>query len=185
MGWSSCWDWGAYYLNLWPFPSWIMGLLTAWPVALASAAGWVIPFNQWRAYGEVNAKDGAIFAVFFLFGPFWAAYFYFYHSLLLAPLSGLVMIFATAGLLATLQTWSKRRGQTIIPAWVWALVFAPAGLALTWLQGGSLFQMWLTGGMMAILIVALARRRLHVTFWGLVGLCLALLLLLGLLRLNL
>ena len=97
----------GHYLGVAVRPVWINCLAAAWPVILGAAAAQQIPFNQWRAFGRVWLADGAIFAIFFLFGPLLAGFFFEYHSWLINPLTGIPLI--TLGLIcvAVLSRWPR------------------------------------------------------------------------------
>lgn len=85
----------AYYLGIRSFSPWLYWLhyaAVAWPIILAGAAAKQIPFNLWRAYGRLHISDGAIFSIFFLFGPILSIFFYYSYSWLTNPLTGIPII---------------------------------------------------------------------------------------------
>lgn len=98
----------AHFLCLALADAWPRFILAAWPVILAAAAAQQIPFNQWRAYGRLRFSDGAIFLVFYLFGPVWAVYFYLFHSWLVNPLTGIPIVAIAAIFIAVLSARQHR-----------------------------------------------------------------------------
>jgi hypothetical protein len=98
----------AHFLGMALASAWPRFILSAWPVILGAAAAQQIPFTQWRAYGRLRFSDGAIFLVFYLFGPAWAIYFYLFYSWLVNPLTGIPIVIVVAIFIAIL---SARQNQ--------------------------------------------------------------------------
>ena len=160
----------GYYLNLGASPRWLEGLTAAWPVILGYAAARQVPFNLWRAFGNLRFTegDGALLAAFALFGPLWGAFFYAFSSMLLSAPVGPTLILSAIGGLAGLTVWQRRAGKAVIPAPIWALIF---GIVLVLQQAtttGGVFNTTVFGGL--VVVVLLARERIKATLVGGMGL---------------
>jgi hypothetical protein len=151
---------------------------------ISYAAARQTPLNLWRAFGDLRLRDGGVFFIFVGFGPLWAFFFLNYYPWLLASY-GVALILAALGFLAALTSWQKRRsGSSVIPAHIWALIWAGVILPYTAVTT-TLFAATLLAGVMAILIVLLAYDRIQGTFWGVLAALSAGVLLLWLLNWNL
>lgn len=114
----------VFYVDLWPIPRLLAGLAALWPLILGLAAARQVPINLWGAFKQLRLKDGAIFFVFFLFGPAWALFFHASHPMLLSRHLGPIILLGAIGSLAALTLWQqKRSGSSIIPASIWATIF--------------------------------------------------------------
>jgi hypothetical protein len=102
----------GYYLKIKAPPSWVIGLAASFPLVLGYAAADQAPFNQWRAYGRLRFRDGAVFTPAFLFGPIWGIFFFEYHELLLSPIVGIPILFFAIVLATTIlyfQRWKDEK----------------------------------------------------------------------------
>jgi hypothetical protein len=102
----------GYYLSLDPALRWLEGLAAAWPLVLGYAAARQVPFNLWRAFGQLRftRADVAPTLAFVLFGPMWAAFFFASYPWLLLPPIGLALILCAFILLAAITArWERKR----------------------------------------------------------------------------
>lgn len=80
-----------YYLNL-ESTIWIEIAAVTLGLVLGNMAARVVPYNLWRAYGQLTLKDGGIFFLVALLGPMWGVFFFEYYSILLTPILGTLVI---------------------------------------------------------------------------------------------
>jgi hypothetical protein len=59
---------------------------------LGNMSARVVPHNLWRAYKRLRLSDGAIFFVVALLGPLWGLFFLEFHSVLLTPFLGSLIV---------------------------------------------------------------------------------------------
>ncbi len=156
----------GYYLGLGRLASWLSGLAAAWPVILAYAGARQAPVNQWRAFGALRLADGAVFSVFVLFGPLWGLFFYAYYPLLLSPAIGITLILVDLGVLAALSAWQRRRGNAVIPAYVWAALWGSVLVLYQASAGGTLFTTTVSATIVITVAVLMAQERIHITLGG-------------------
>lgn len=74
-------------------------------VLLGIMAARVVPYNLWRAYGRLTLRDGWIIFSVALLGPFWGAFFLYYHPLLLSPTWGTVVILIALTITVLVIRW--------------------------------------------------------------------------------
>jgi hypothetical protein len=162
----------GFYLGLGLVPRWLEGLVAAWPVLLGYAAARQAPFSLWRAFGNLRFTegDGAILAVFALFGPLWGAFFFAFYPWLLSVPVGPMLILVAIGLLAGLTLWQHRVGKATIPAYVWALMFGTVLVLQQAATTGGVFNTTVLGGVIVTVVVLLARERIRITLIGGIGL---------------
>ncbi len=111
-----------YYLRIQP-AVWIEVIEMLIPLLIGYAGAQLVPHNLWRAYGRLHLKDGGIFFVFAVLGPFWAWFFFEFYDVLIAQGIGIIILLLSASMLAAvmaIQYW--RKGNTIIPI-LWWIVF--------------------------------------------------------------
>jgi hypothetical protein len=65
----------------------------------------------WLAYKRLALRDGGIFFVVALMGPFWGLFFLEYYSLLLAPVTGWIIILLA--LIGVIWIARKLKRQTL------------------------------------------------------------------------
>jgi len=99
-----------YYLNL-ENTVWIEIAAVTLGLILGNMAARVVPYNLWRAYGQLTLKDGGIFFIVALLGPMWGVYFFEYYSILLTPILGTLVILL-AFTLAVVITTRQARNRT-------------------------------------------------------------------------
>ncbi|HSJ86995.1 MAG TPA: hypothetical protein VK909_07270 [Anaerolineales bacterium] len=80
-----------YYLGFQP-AVWLEIFGASVSLILSHMAARVVPHNLWLAYKRLALRDGGIFFVVALMGPFWGLFFLEYYSLLLAPVTGWIII---------------------------------------------------------------------------------------------
>jgi transcriptional regulator with XRE-family HTH domain len=100
----------GYNLGIPPL-KWAEWLVILPPLGLAYASARLVPYNILRAFQDLRLAHGAIFFIFAFFGPFWGAFFYWYHSLLLQRTLGLAFFLLAATILAAWSTIQTRRGR--------------------------------------------------------------------------
>jgi len=83
---------------------WQQFMLMGFPLLMGYISAQVVPSNLWRAYGRLWFSDGAIFFVFILLGPLWGWFFFEFHSILVSPTTGIIVILAAITLLVSLIT---------------------------------------------------------------------------------
>ena len=83
-----------HYLHL-ESSAWIELLAATTGLILGTMGARVVPHNLWRAFGRLTWADGAIFFVVALMGPLWAFFFLEFHTVLLNPVTG-VLVFLMA-----------------------------------------------------------------------------------------
>ncbi len=87
---------------------WIEWALMLMPLGMGYVGAREIPYSLWRAYGRLRLRDGGIFFIFILLGPFWG-FFLVQYSLLLTTSSGLFIILLAITLLAGGMAWQARQ----------------------------------------------------------------------------
>ena len=80
-----------YYLGFQP-AVWLEILAASVSVILSNMAARVVPHNLWLAYKRLALRDGGIFFVVALMGPFWGLFFLEYYFLLLVPVVAWIII---------------------------------------------------------------------------------------------
>ncbi|MGQ0602696.1 MAG: helix-turn-helix domain-containing protein [Anaerolineales bacterium] len=100
----------AYYFELGHWPRWGERVLAAMPVILGYAAARQIPFNLWRAYGQLHINWRMLIPslAFVLVAPVWVIFFYFSHAWLLHPLGGPLLLMVS---LLLFTGWNARRDR--------------------------------------------------------------------------
>ncbi|MFZ5880998.1 MAG: helix-turn-helix domain-containing protein [Chloroflexota bacterium] len=101
----------GYNLGI-PSMKWAEWLAVLPPLGLAYAGARLVPYNILRAFQDLKLSHGAIFFVFILLGPLWAAFFYAYSSLLTQRTVGLAFFLLAVTLLAAWSVYQARRGRT-------------------------------------------------------------------------
>jgi transcriptional regulator with XRE-family HTH domain len=171
----------AFHVGLSPLPPLLEAALAAVLVSGSYAAARQAPINNLSPDGTLRFVEGdlAIVVAFAVFGPLFGALVYLAHPWLLADL-GLLLILVAVGLLAALMLWHKRRGEDVLPAYVWAAIFGTM-LVMYQLQAGQgWFSSALTTGFVVAVVILFARGRFYLTLGGGLG---ALVVLAGLLLL--
>ena len=104
---------------------WHQFILMGFPLLMGYISAQVVPYNLWRAYGRLWFSDGAVFFVFILLGPLWGWFFFEFHSLLISPTTGIIVILAAITLLVSLITLQyQRKGNTTIPVQWWIILYS-------------------------------------------------------------
>jgi hypothetical protein len=112
-----------YFLQV-RLSTWNQFMLVDFPLVMGYISSQVVPYNLWRAYGRLRFSDGAIFFVFTLLGPLWGWFFFEFHSLLVSPTTGVIIILAAITLLVSLMTLQyQRKGNTVIPVHWWIILY--------------------------------------------------------------
>lgn len=156
----------GYYFRLGLLPLWLVGLAATWPVIVGYAAARQVPFNHWRAFGALRFKDGAVFLVSVLFGPFWGGIFFTYHAQLLSHQSGIPIILSSIGILAALTTWQRRRVNPVIRPYIWAVIFGVLLTLSLLAAGASLFRIAAPTAIWIMVVVLMAQKRIQITLFG-------------------
>lgn len=76
---------------------------------LGNMSARVVPHNLWRAYKRLHFADGAIFFVVALIGPLWGLFFLEFHSVLLTPWLGSMVILLAFTLFVIIAVRQSRR----------------------------------------------------------------------------
>ena len=84
------------------------------PVILGYASARLVPYNLLLAYKQLNLKDGAIFFVFFLFGPAWGYFFLEVYDILLTQTIGAFLFLFAMTIVAGHIAWQNHRKDKII-----------------------------------------------------------------------
>ena len=105
-----------YYLDL-GSSIWLEILAVTLGLILGNMGARVIPHNLWLAYRRLHIADGAIFFVVALLGPLWGVFFQKYHSIILTPLLGsmIILIALTIFIIITTQQFKKTQRGTDQP----------------------------------------------------------------------
>ena len=88
---------------------WVEGIKILIPIVISYLGAQLIPYNLWRAYKRLDLRDGGIFFVFVLLGPFWAWFFLEFYKILISPILGAVIILTAVTILVIQQTRKVRR----------------------------------------------------------------------------
>lgn len=80
-----------YYLDF-ESSRWLEFTAVTLGLILGNTSARVVPHNLWLAYKRLHLADGAIFFVAALLGPLWGLFFLQYHSILLTPFVGSMII---------------------------------------------------------------------------------------------
>jgi len=80
----------------------------ALPVFLGSASARLVPYNLLIAYKRLSLGDGAIFFVFFLFGPAWAYFFLESYDVLLTQALGAFVFLLAITIIVGQAVWQSR-----------------------------------------------------------------------------
>lgn len=83
--------------------TWVDGIKIIIPITVSYLGAQLIPYNLWRAFGRLHLKDGGIFFIFILLGPFWAWFFFEFYKILISPIIGAVVILSAVTILAIQQ----------------------------------------------------------------------------------
>lgn len=97
-----------YYLQLGP-SIWLEIAAVTLGLILGNMAARVVPYNLWCAYNRLTLTDGGIFFVVALLGPMWGLFFLEYYSILLTPVSGIIIILLAITAIVIISTWQARR----------------------------------------------------------------------------
>jgi transcriptional regulator with XRE-family HTH domain len=100
----------AFYFQL-LLPTWLQFGLAGFPLFMGAIGAHVVPDNLWRAYDRLRISDGAAFFIFILFGPLWGWFFFKFHSILISPITGVVVILAAVILSAGLFKVQRHRKE--------------------------------------------------------------------------
>jgi hypothetical protein len=112
-----------YNLGL-PSITWMEHLAAAFPVLLAYASARLVPHNLLLAYKSLRLRNGAIFFIFFLFGPAWAYFLLNSYDVLLTRALGIfTVLMALTILLAMMALRYRQSGTTVIPTSWWVIFF--------------------------------------------------------------
>lgn len=97
-----------YYLG---FESavWIEILAATAGLILGTMGARVVPHNLWRAYKRLALSDGGIFFLVALMGPLWGWFFVEYHSILLTPRWGIIVILLSLVCIVLVARWSSKK----------------------------------------------------------------------------
>lgn len=101
----------GYNLGIPPL-KWAEWLAVLPPLGLSYASARLVPYNILRAYRDLRLSRGAIFFVFVILGPIWAAFFYEYSSILTQRTVGLVFFLLAVTILSAWSVYRSRRGGT-------------------------------------------------------------------------
>ena len=93
------------------FAIWHQLILMGFPLVMSYISAVVVPHNLWRAYERLWFSDGAIFFTFILLGPAWGWFFFEFHSFLISPITGIVIVLAAITLSASLMAWQHRHDK--------------------------------------------------------------------------
>lgn len=158
----------GYYLGfLVSSSSWVGAFIAIWPVLFGYVAAKQVPFNLWRAYGELRLSDGAIFFVAVLFGPAWGIFYYFFYPLLLSPIIGSVTFLLAVGTLSALMVWQNHKtGSSLIPSYVWTAIFGSILALFQFAMTSSIFHSIALLCLVIIITALLARGRIHMSLLG-------------------
>jgi hypothetical protein len=97
-----------YYLQMDP-SIWIEILAVTIGLILGNMGAHVVPHNLWLAYGRLKLSDGGIFFVVALIGPLWAFFFLEFSSILLTPLTGVLVMLSALSLAIIITTRQYKR----------------------------------------------------------------------------
>lgn len=130
----------------------------------------LIPYNLWRAYQRLSLADGAIFFIFFLFGPAWGYFFYTQYLTFLDLFLGPLAILLGCALLIFGMAWQNRKtGSTIIPAHWWVFLGGIPAVLYEITVAKSIISVTALAGMIITFGTLLAFRRIQATLRGLLG----------------
>jgi len=103
---------------------WMELIALVFPIILGYASAQLIPYNLLLAFKQLDLKDGAIFFVFFLFGPAWGYFLLKSYDILLTKAVGvLTVLLAITGVLAMMVLRYRQSGTTVIPIFWWVIFF--------------------------------------------------------------
>jgi len=97
-----------YYLQL-GSSIWLEIAAVTVGLILGNMAARVVPYNLLLAYERLTLADGRIFFVVALLGPMWGLFFLEYYSILLTPVSGIIIILAALTAVVFISTWQARK----------------------------------------------------------------------------
>jgi transcriptional regulator with XRE-family HTH domain len=98
----------GYNLGIPPL-KWAEWLVLILPLGLSYASARLVPYNILRAFGDLRLAHGAIFFIFVFMGPLWAAFFYWYSTLLTQRTLGLAFFLLGVTILAAWSAIQARR----------------------------------------------------------------------------
>lgn len=101
----------CYYLRL-DLSVWFELALMAIPLLVGYTGAQLVPYNLWQAYDRLSLADGGIFFVFIMLGPLWGIFFWKFNPVILAPLTGGIVIFFVITLFVTMITFQYQRKGT-------------------------------------------------------------------------
>ena len=153
----------GYYLGIKAAPAWLAILGAAWPLVVGYSAARQVPFNHWRAYGDLRLSDGApvFLAAGIAFGPIIGFFLYTYHVWLLEPLTGIALFTLSAVLLYGITIWHNKRGHMVVQPHVWVLLWGSVVVSYAALQGAGIFWLVALATLLIVIAVLLARQQLH------------------------
>lgn len=88
---------------------WIEILAATAGLILGTMGARVVPHNLWRAYKRLALSDGGIFFLVALMGPLWGWFFVEYHSILLTPRWGIIVILLSLVCIVLVAWWSSKK----------------------------------------------------------------------------
>lgn len=166
--------------------TWFEVLLVLFPLVLSYVGSQLVPYNLWRAYERLHLADGAIFFMFLFVGPIWGYFFLYFHSYFLTPIIGVAVILIAATSLAIMMAWRhKHTGSTLIPSYWWSLIYGFIFVLYEINTGESWYNVTTLAGVMILLSVLVARKRVRFTLKGMLLVTVGLVLLLLALEFNL
>lgn len=65
---------------------------TIFLISITYASAQLVPYNLWRAYQRLDLKDGWVFFIFVIIGPFWAWFFLEFYNLLFQKFEGVLLV---------------------------------------------------------------------------------------------
>ena len=146
-----------HYLNFSGFSFWTEGLATIFIILVSYSAARQVPFNLWRSYGRLHLRDGFVFFIFVIFGPLFGGFFFQFSDLLLSSTRGLPLIIVAILILLIMQVWQRRRtGSSIIPAHIWAAIFAAIAILYQASISTRLYPLVVLSSIMATIVTTLA-----------------------------
>ena len=92
-----------HYLHL-ESSVWIELLAATTGLIVGTMGARVVPHNLWRAFGRLTWADGAIFFVVALMGPLWAFFFLEFYTVLLHPVTGILVFLLAITILVFFAT---------------------------------------------------------------------------------
>ena len=97
-----------YYLQL-GSSIWLEIAAVTLGLILGNMAARVVPHNLWLAYKRLTLADGRIFFIVAFIGPMWGLFFLEYYSILLTPISGIIIILFALTVVVLISTRQARK----------------------------------------------------------------------------